>query len=197
MKSIPILAALGGTLLVMGALGTAAFADDENTNVQAASNNAASDQASAAISGDAAAFGDASTADSGDALSFNLSVQDQSIAQDAPNQSDSVENGGEEMVPDNDENTNVQIGQNGAWSDQASAAIAGDALAAFGGSANSGDALSFNLSFLDQEIDQDAANQSDSSEMTPAAPPAPVAPPAAVTPPAPPTPPATTGLPGQ
>jgi hypothetical protein len=179
MKSIRIVAAVGGALLVMGALGTAAYADDnENTNVQVAHNNASSDQASAAITGDAVAlFG--SAAWSGDALSFNISEQDQDIDQSAANQSAFIEDGGFPVQAleaedgdeagligggygyrDEDENTNVQIAENNAENDQATAAITGDALAAVFSEAFSGDALSFNVSDQDQDIDQEAANQS-------------------------------------
>jgi hypothetical protein len=185
MKSIRVLAAIGGALLVMGAMGTAAYADeDENTNVQVAENNASNDQACAAITGDAVAlfFADA---DSGDAVCFNVSEQDQDIDQSAANQSAFIEDGllaeivpaeaenggGDEMAAlsengngggygDEDENTNVQVGENAAWSDQAAAAVTGDALAAIFAEADSGDALSFNFSEQDQDIDQEAANQS-------------------------------------
>jgi hypothetical protein len=179
MKSIRILAAIGGAVVVMGVLATAASADEnENTNVQAADNVAVSDQASAAVTGDAVAlFG--SEADSGDAVSFNVSEQDQDIDQSAANQSAFIEGlgggmnangGGEEAAlngggngggyGDENENTNVQFAHNNAFNDQASAAVTGDALAAVFSEADSGDALSFNISEQDQDIDQEAANQS-------------------------------------
>jgi hypothetical protein len=146
-----------------------AFADviNVNSNSQHASNSASSEQAVAAISGDAEAE-EGGIAESGVAVAAALSTQDDTIIQVGVNQLLTS------PLPEPDEdidvvniNENKQKASNKNKNEQAGAAISGNAEAEEDGIATSGPAIAVASSAQTKLIAQVGANQVDLSGLFP------------------------------